>query len=112
MRKHSIQYLLPVLKQNIKKETGEARYAFIEREIMKQRQWKLQMMNNNNDMGNFLVVSTRKGVKRKLSDKNDDSPLGSDILTCKVKKGTSSKSSNVRVANWRKTLPEAKKSQH
>lgn len=77
---------------------------------MKQRQWKLQMMKNDNDMGNLHAMSSRKGVKRKLSEKNNDSQQGSDIPICNVKKGSSSNPCNVRVPNWRKTFPEAKKS--
>lgn len=68
-------------------EIKEEQYAFIEREIMKQRQWKLQMMKNDNDMGNLHEMPSRKGVKRKLSDKNNDSQQGSDIPICNVKKG-------------------------
>lgn len=67
------------------------------------------MMKNDNDMGNLHEMPSRKGVKRKLSDKNNDSQQGSDIPICNVKKGSSFNPCNVRVANWRKTFPEAKK---
>lgn len=59
------------------------------------------MMNNKN-MGNFLVVSSRKGVKRNLPDNTDDSQLLFDTPICKVKKGELSTSSNVRVATGEK----------
>lgn len=57
----------------------------------------------------MIWVIYMKCHQGKVSDKNNDSQQGSDIPICNVKKGSSFNPCNVRVANWRKTFPEAKK---